>query len=85
MVLDRGGWAVLDKWMTYVSLNHVGCWVTIHKEWEQTFRPALYMTDTANPHLAMSGLFSGLAWLNCLQPLSDIGAALLDWETGSDC
>ena len=80
-----GGWVVLDKWMTYVSLIHRGCRVTIYKEWEQTFRPALYMMDSANPHLAMPGLFSGLAWLNCLQPLSDIGAALLDWETGSDC
>ena len=36
------GCAVLDKWMTYVSPNHRGCRVTIHKEWEQTFRPALY-------------------------------------------
>ena len=71
--------------MTCVSPKHRGYRVTIYKEWEQTFRPALYMTDTANLHLAMSGLFSGLAWLNCLQPLSDIGAALLDWETGSDC
>ena len=73
--------AVLDKWMTYVSLNHGGCRVTIHKEWEQTFRLALYKTDTANPHLAMPGLFSGasLAWLSCLLPLSDVGAASLDW------
>ena len=80
-----GGWVVLDKWMTYVSPNHRGCRVTIYREWEQTFRPALYMTDTANPHLAMPGLFSGLAWLNCLQPLSYVGAASLDWETGSEC
>ena len=52
-----------------MSANHGGCQVTIHKEWEQTFRPALCKTDTANPHLAMPGLFSDLAWLNCLQPL----------------
>ena len=55
-----GGWAVLDKLMTYVSQNHRGWRVTIYKEWEQTFRPALYKTDTTNPHLAMSGLLSSL-------------------------
>ena len=70
-----GGWAVLDKWLAYVSPNHRGCWVTIHKEWEQTFRLALYKKDTANPHLAMPGLFSGLAWLSYLLPLSDVGYA----------
>ena len=74
-----GGWAELDKWMTYVSPNHRGCWITIYDEWEQAFRPALYKTDTANPHLARPGLVSGLAWLNCLLPLSDLGAAMLDW------
>ena len=63
----------------YVSPNHRGCRVTIYKEWEQTFRPALYMTDTANLHLAMPWLFSGLAWLNCLisERLCLIGKAVL--------
>ena len=74
-----GGLAVLDKWMTYMSSNHRGCRVTIHKVWEQTFRAALYKMDTANLLLAMPGLFSGLAWLSCLLPLSDVGAASLDW------
>ena len=72
-------WAVLDKWMTYVSTNHGCCRVTIHKVWEQTFRPALYTSDTENPHLAMPELFSGLDCLSCLLPLSDVGAASLDW------
>ena len=77
---------MLDKWMTYVSPNHRGSRVTIYnQEWEQTFRPALYKTDTVNPHLAMPGLFSGLGWLNCLLPLSDVGAASLGLETGSEC
>ena len=45
----------------------------------QVLAPSLYKTDTANLHLAMSSLFSGLAWLSCLLPLSDVGAASLDW------
>ena len=51
--------------------------VTIDKVWEQTFRAALYKMDTANLLLAMSGLFSGLAWLSCLLP--DVGGTSLDW------
>ena len=52
-------------WLMWVRTTEAdGCRVTIHKVWEQTFRLALYKTDTANQHLAMSGLFSDLAWLS---------------------
>ena len=83
VVLDRGGgWlgcaGRVDDLCESILRRLVECRVTIHKECEQTFRPAIYKTDTANPHLAMPGLFSGLAWLSCLLPLSDVGAASLD-------
>ena len=65
-------------WLMSVQTTEAAGWPFI-RELEQTFRPALYKTDTVNPHLAMPWLFSGLAWLNCLLHLSDVGAASLDW------
>ena len=84
VVLDRGGgWLGCAGQVGYLCESEPqrlpGRRVTIHKVWEQTFRAALYKMDTANLLLAMPGLFSGLAWLSCLLPLSDVGAALLDW------
>ena len=63
MLLDRGG-----GWLGCAGQVDDFC------ESEPQRLPGNYLL-----HLAMSGLFFGLIWLNCLQPLSYVGAASFDW------